>query len=197
MHPEVESPRPGGCPKCGVALESLAPVGSERGTEYVCPMHPEVVEDRPALGVDPAPLTGHSERLRADGQIAMYVAIEGRAAGLVGVADAIKASTPEAVAALHGQGLKVVMLTGDHWSTARGRGRQARHRRGRGGGPAGPEGGRREKATGGRRSGADGGRRRQRRAGPRRGNGRHRRGHGRRCCDGERRCDPRQGASHV
>ena len=65
-----------------------------------------------ALGVDAAPLTGHAERLRADGQTAMYVAIDGRAAGLVGVADAIKASTPEAVAALHGQGLKVVMLTG-------------------------------------------------------------------------------------
>ncbi|MGQ0591649.1 MAG: heavy metal translocating P-type ATPase [Gammaproteobacteria bacterium] len=72
-----------------------------------------------SLGVDPAPLTGHAERLRADGQTAIYVAIDGRAAGLVGVSDAIKASSPEAVAALHGQGLKVVMLTGDHWTTAR------------------------------------------------------------------------------
>jgi len=72
-----------------------------------------------SLGVDPAPLTGHAERLRADGQTAIYVAIDGRAAGLLGVSDAIKASTPEAVAALHGQGLKVLMLTGDHWSTAR------------------------------------------------------------------------------
>lgn len=72
-----------------------------------------------SLGVDPAPLIGHAERLRADGQTAMYVAIDGRAAGLVGVSDAIKASTPEAVAALHGQGLKVVMLTGDHSATAR------------------------------------------------------------------------------
>ncbi|MCA1851083.1 MAG: copper-translocating P-type ATPase, partial [Beggiatoa sp.] len=72
-----------------------------------------------ALGIYPAPLTGHAERLRADGQTVMYIAIDGRAAGLIGVADAIKATTPEAVAALHGQGLKVVMLTGDHWSTAR------------------------------------------------------------------------------
>ncbi|MBA2592528.1 MAG: heavy metal translocating P-type ATPase [Gammaproteobacteria bacterium] len=72
-----------------------------------------------SLGVDPAPLTGHAERLRANGQTAIYVAIDGRAAGLLGVSDAIKASTPEAVAALHGQGLKVLMLTGDHWSTAR------------------------------------------------------------------------------
>ena len=72
-----------------------------------------------ALGVDPTPLTGRAERLRADGQTAMYVAIDGRAAGVLGVSDAIKASTPEAVAALHGMGLKVVMLTGDHWATAR------------------------------------------------------------------------------
>ncbi len=72
-----------------------------------------------SLGVDPAPLTGHAERLRAEGQTAIYVAIDGRAAGLVGVSDAIKASTPEAVTALHRQGLKVVMLTGDHWTTAR------------------------------------------------------------------------------
>jgi P-type Cu+ transporter len=72
-----------------------------------------------ALGADPAPLTDHAERLRADGQTAMYVAIDGRAAGVLGVSDAIKASTPEAVAALHGMGLKVVMLTGDHWATAR------------------------------------------------------------------------------
>jgi len=72
-----------------------------------------------ALGADPAPLTDHAERLRTDGQTAMYVAIDGRAAGVLGVSDAIKASTPEAVAALHGMGLKVVMLTGDHWATAR------------------------------------------------------------------------------
>jgi len=72
-----------------------------------------------SLGVDPAPLTGHAERLRAEGQTAMYVAIDGRATGVLGVSDAIKASTPEAVAALREQGLEVVMLTGDHWATAR------------------------------------------------------------------------------
>ena len=72
-----------------------------------------------SLGIDPTPLTDHAERLRAEGQTAMYVTIDGRAAGVLGVSDPVKASTPEAVAALHGMGLKMVMLTGDHWSTAR------------------------------------------------------------------------------
>jgi P-type Cu+ transporter len=46
MHPEVLSPKPGACPKCGMALEPMHPVAAEQ-TEYTCPMHPEVVRDRP------------------------------------------------------------------------------------------------------------------------------------------------------
>ncbi len=49
----------------------------------------------------------------------IYVAVDGRFAGAIAVADPIKASTPEAVAALHALGLRVVMLTGDHEATAR------------------------------------------------------------------------------
>ena len=49
----------------------------------------------------------------------MFVAIDGALAGLVGVADPIKSSTPEAIATLHQRGLKVVMLTGDSETTAR------------------------------------------------------------------------------
>jgi Cu+-exporting ATPase len=48
----------------------------------------------------------------------MYVAIDGRAAGLLGVADPVKASTPQAISDLHGEGLSVVMLTGDNRVTA-------------------------------------------------------------------------------
>lgn len=48
----------------------------------------------------------------------MYLAAEGRLAGLVGVADPIKASTPEAIRALHGEKVRIVMLTGDHRTTA-------------------------------------------------------------------------------
>ncbi len=49
----------------------------------------------------------------------MFVAVDGRAAGLLGVADPIKHSTPEAIRALHAEGLRIVMLTGDSRTTAR------------------------------------------------------------------------------
>jgi Cu+-exporting ATPase len=48
----------------------------------------------------------------------MFVAVEGRAAGLIGVADPIKETTPEAIAQLHREGLRIAMLTGDARSTA-------------------------------------------------------------------------------
>ena len=56
--------------------------------------------------------------LRSLGQTVMLVAVEGRLAGLLGVADPIKATTPEAIAELHEQGLRVIMLTGDSRATA-------------------------------------------------------------------------------
>jgi len=72
-----------------------------------------------AEGLDPAPLRERAEALRAEGQTVMFVAIDGSLAGLVGVADPIKESTPSAIAALHERGLKVVMLTGDSETTAK------------------------------------------------------------------------------
>lgn len=45
MHPEVISNEPGECPKCGMALEPVAPAGPKTRTEYTCPMHPEIVQD--------------------------------------------------------------------------------------------------------------------------------------------------------
>ena len=56
--------------------------------------------------------------LQAEGQTAMFVAINGMAAGIITVSDPIKASTPEAVAQLHKLGLKIIMLTGDNERTA-------------------------------------------------------------------------------
>jgi len=56
--------------------------------------------------------------LRRAGQTVMFVAIDGKAAGLVGVADPIKATTREAIEALHREGIRVVMLTGDNRTTA-------------------------------------------------------------------------------
>jgi len=47
MHPEVRQPGPGSCPKCGMALEPVAPVAAATRTEWVCLMHPEIVRDAP------------------------------------------------------------------------------------------------------------------------------------------------------
>jgi Cu+-exporting ATPase len=71
------------------------------------------------LDIDSSSLEARSEVLRAEGQTVMYIAVDGALAGLVGVSDPIKESTPEAIAALHREGLRIVMLTGDSETTAR------------------------------------------------------------------------------
>jgi len=71
------------------------------------------------LHIDVADLNARVEQLRREGQTVMFVAIDGRAAGLVGVADPIKDSTPQAIAALQRDGIEVVMMTGDSETTAR------------------------------------------------------------------------------
>ena len=70
------------------------------------------------LNVDAAALSSRAEELRRDGQTVMFVAINGRVAGLLGVADPIKKSTPEAIEALHKDTVRIVMLTGDSRTTA-------------------------------------------------------------------------------
>ena len=70
------------------------------------------------LGIDVGDLPQQADTLRTDGQTVMLLAIDNRAAGLIGVADPIKDSTPEAIADLHKEGLKLVMLTGDSRKTA-------------------------------------------------------------------------------
>ncbi|MCB9026755.1 MAG: copper-translocating P-type ATPase [Bdellovibrionaceae bacterium] len=59
-----------------------------------------------------------AEGLRSEGQTVMFVAVDNKPAGLVGVADPIKKTTPEAISALHKEGIKIVMLTGDSKTTA-------------------------------------------------------------------------------
>ena len=71
-----------------------------------------------ALGVDTAALRARADALRRDGQTVMFVAINGSPGGLVGVADPVKATTVEAIQALHREGVTVVMLTGDNRTTA-------------------------------------------------------------------------------
>jgi Cu+-exporting ATPase len=68
--------------------------------------------------VDPGDLAKTAESLRGDGQTVMFVAIDGKVAGLVGVADPIKETTPAAIRELHAEGLRLVMVTGDSRTTA-------------------------------------------------------------------------------
>jgi Cu+-exporting ATPase len=70
------------------------------------------------LAIDPAPLLARAEELRRDGHTVMFVAIDGRVAGLVAVSDPIKQSTQEAIEILHREGIRIVMLTGDSRTTA-------------------------------------------------------------------------------
>jgi Cu+-exporting ATPase len=71
-----------------------------------------------ALGVDPGPLRARADALRLEGQTVMFVAVEQRLAGLLGVADPVKPTAGPAIAALRQAGLTVLMLTGDSRSTA-------------------------------------------------------------------------------
>ncbi len=70
------------------------------------------------LEIDPGPLAADAEFFRREGQTVVFVAIGGRAAGVLGVADPIKESAREAVRALHAEGIRIVMLSGDSRTTA-------------------------------------------------------------------------------
>jgi len=70
------------------------------------------------LGVSPDGLAQKAETLRADGQTVMFVVVDGKVAGLLGVADPIKQTTPEAIRQLHRDGIRIAMLTGDSKTTA-------------------------------------------------------------------------------
>jgi Cu+-exporting ATPase len=71
------------------------------------------------LGVDATAMDAEAERLREDGATAIFVAIDGQISGILAIADPIKASTPDALRALREDGVRVVMLTGDNWTSAR------------------------------------------------------------------------------
>jgi Cu+-exporting ATPase len=76
------------------------------------------------LNIDVAALAGDAEKLRQDGATAIFVAINGKAAGVIAIADPIKSTTPAALAALKDAGIRVVMLTGDNHTTANAIGRK-------------------------------------------------------------------------
>ena len=71
------------------------------------------------LGVSVDVLNANADTLRADGKTAMFVAVDGKLAGIVAVADPIKATTADAIRALHDSGLRIIMATGDNERTAK------------------------------------------------------------------------------
>ena len=129
------------------------------------------------LGVPPLDPAGRIAALREEGQTVMYVAVDGRAAGLLGVADRVKPTAREAIQTLRRDGLRVVMLTGDNATTARAGGRAAGI----------------EEIVADVRADGDGRRRHQRRARPGPGRRRDRDGHRHGRGHRERRGDPGQG----
>jgi Cu+-exporting ATPase len=76
------------------------------------------------LGIDAGPLLGRAEPLRQSAQTIMFLAVDGRPIGLIGAADPVKDSAPEAVRRLKAEGLRIVMLTGDGRATAEAVGRR-------------------------------------------------------------------------
>ncbi len=70
------------------------------------------------LGIEATVLESDAARLRGDGATVVFLAIDGTIAGLFGVADPVKATTPAALQALRGDGMRIVMLTGDNRATA-------------------------------------------------------------------------------
>jgi Cu+-exporting ATPase len=87
-----------------------------------------IVESRPVIvgsagllidmQIDPGPFMERAEALRREGQTVIFVAIVGRTAGLLAIADPIKPTTPEAIQLLHREKIRIVMLTGDNPTTA-------------------------------------------------------------------------------
>jgi Cu+-exporting ATPase len=72
-----------------------------------------------ALGIDSGPLAGKAEQLRQQGATVINVAVDGKLAGIIAIADPVKASTPAALKGLAEAGIKVIMLTGDNLTTAK------------------------------------------------------------------------------
>ena len=109
--------------KRGLALAKAADFDSPTGKGVV-----GTVEDRSIVignarflaesGVETAALAAEAETLRSDGATAIFVAVDGEAAGIIAIADPIKPTTPAAIEALHREGIRIVMLTGDNRTTA-------------------------------------------------------------------------------
>jgi Cu+-exporting ATPase len=112
-----------GAEEHGVELGSVSDFASETGKGVIGSVDGKRVAVGnqalfASLGVDPGSLPERAAGLRKEGQGVMLVAVDGRAAGLVAVADPVKESAPGALQALRQEGVRVVMLTGDSHTTA-------------------------------------------------------------------------------
>lgn len=108
----------------GVELGQVTAFDSKTGMGIIGEVdgHPVALGNHQLMGelsIDFGTLLEQGEVLRAQGQTVMFVAVAGRAVGIVGVSDPIKATTASAIKALQAEGLHVVMLTGDSETTAR------------------------------------------------------------------------------
>jgi Cu+-exporting ATPase len=107
----------------GLPLQDVADFGSftgkgvtgKIGNRYVAVGNAKLLQD---LGIAAADLEPRANELRREGATAMFVTIDRKPAGIIGVADPIKATTPEALARLRQDGVRIVMLTGDNRTTA-------------------------------------------------------------------------------
>ena len=88
--------------------------GTVEGRALVIGSHRIMTE----AGIDTAAQAAEAEALRADGGTVIFVAVDGRVAGLLVIADPVKQTTPKAIESLKGAGIRVVMLTGDNRTTA-------------------------------------------------------------------------------
>ena len=159
----------------GVALGDVQQFNSVtgRGVEAVVDGQ-TVLLGSPSLmaerNVDMSAMQADVLRLQDEGKTVMAVAVDGKLAGLIAVADTVKESSAAAIEQMHKQNLRVVMLTGDNWRTAKAIARQVgldSRIRGQGRGDAGREGGGGARRAGSGSRGGHGGRRRQRRPGAR------------------------------
>jgi len=103
--------------KDAVRFQSLTGKGviGEVDGRHVAVGNRSLVDD---LKLDAGELATRAEELRANGHTIMFVVVDGKPAGLIGVADPIKETTPGAVKQLHAEGIRLVMLTGDSRTTA-------------------------------------------------------------------------------
>jgi len=105
----------------GTATTSNFQSVTGKGVTGIVDLQPVALGNRALMadrGIDLGSFGERAEALRAEGQTVMFVARGSTLAGIIGVADPVKASTPEAIATLHREGIRIVMLTGDSRTTA-------------------------------------------------------------------------------